>query len=78
MTAGEADIRLYLPKGRLGLIELKAAAGRLSDAQIDRHARLAELGHHVVVLKAANDNDAVSGAVGILEGMLGKTKGKAA
>lgn len=72
MTGGEPDIRLILPEGRVGWIELKAEGGTLSDAQIDRHQRYAKLGHHVHVLQADNDNDAVSGAIEILKKLIGK------
>lgn len=72
MTAGEPDIRVYLPGAKIGLIELKAEDGELSKAQEARHKRLNELGHYVFLLQADNDNDAVDGAVGILKGMLEK------
>jgi VRR-NUC domain-containing protein len=72
MTPGEPDIRVYLSNGRLGLIELKAKDGTLSDAQEERHERLAELGHNVVVLRAVTEKEAVDGAVKILKELLEK------
>lgn len=72
ITAGEPDIRIYLPNGRLGLIECKADKGKLSDGQTKRHARLKELGHEVVVLQFTNEQEAVDGAVKLLAAMLGR------
>lgn len=70
MTAGEPDLRIVLPEGRIGWIELKASKGRLSSEQIARHARYAELGHHVHVLQAVTEQEAVEGAVKLLAAML--------
>jgi hypothetical protein len=52
MTAGEPDLRFYLPQGRLLLIELKAEGGSVSAEQKARHATLAALGFKVRVVKA--------------------------
>lgn len=72
MTAGEPDIRVYLAKGKIGLIELKRIDdGTLSDEQEARHERLNELGHNVVVLYAKDNEDAKAGAVAILRKMIG-------
>ena len=60
MRAGEPDLRIYLPGGRLLLVELKRAKGRVSAAQTERHAALAKHGHHVVTIFAASPNDAIS------------------
>jgi hypothetical protein len=73
MTAGSPDIRVFLPGGRLGLIELKAKGGRLSADQIIRHARLRELGFELVVLKVASCEEAKEQAVAILRGWLART-----
>lgn len=50
---GEADIRVYLPGGRLLLIELKGEGGSLSPPQRERHPILAALNHPVTVIKAS-------------------------
>lgn len=63
MTAGEPDLRIYANGGRLLLIENKIGRGRLSPAQIDRHAALERLGFKVVVLRANSEDDAVNQAV---------------
>lgn len=49
MKAGEPDVRLYAGAGKIHLIEIKTAEGRTSEAQDDRHDRLATLGHKVHV-----------------------------
>ncbi|WP_316207308.1 hypothetical protein [Bradyrhizobium sp. SZCCHNR3118] len=52
MTAGEADVRVYLFGGRLLSIELKTPKGSRSKAQKDRHKKLVHLGFTVVTVKA--------------------------
>jgi len=58
-TAGEADIRVYLPGGKLAHVELKTGKGRLSEVQKERHRRLKELGHTVEVIQ---ESDPYTGA----------------
>lgn len=71
LVAGEADVRLYMEGGRLGLIEFKAAKGRLSPEQKDRGALLARLGFtHQAVVKAATEPDAALQAVSVVSGWL--------
>lgn len=72
MTAGEPDIRCYLPNGRIGLIELKAKDGRVSPEQRDRHRRLKELGHDVITIVATTVEDAVGHATVLLKAWLGR------
>lgn len=71
MAAGEPDLRIYLPAGRLGLVELKAAGGSVSSTQKERHARLARLGHEVAVVKAATPDEAARKVVRLVAGWLG-------
>ncbi|MGJ4951839.1 hypothetical protein [Bradyrhizobium sp. HKCCYLS20291] len=52
MTAGEADVRVYMIGGRLLSIELKTPQGSRSKAQKDRHKKLIALGFTIVTLKA--------------------------
>ncbi|MEK9754414.1 MAG: VRR-NUC domain-containing protein [Rhodospirillaceae bacterium] len=59
LTAGEPDLRLYLPGGRLLLVELKTDRGTVSKAQKDRHRTLTETGFDVRVLRAATPAEAV-------------------
>lgn len=62
MTAGEPDLRIYANGGRLLLIENKVGRGRLSPAQVDRHAALTRLGFNVIVLRSTSEEDAVAQA----------------
>lgn len=66
MTAGEPDLRLYLPGGRLVLVEMKAAGGSASKVQKARHEALRALGFPVHVLKVKTPAAAVAGIVDIL------------
>lgn len=70
MTPGEADVRVYLTGGRLCMFENKVGNGRLSPAQVDRHAALARLGHHVDVVRFANVGEAADKAVALVRGWL--------
>lgn len=71
MVAGEADLRVYLEGGRLGLIEFKAANGRLSPEQKDRGALLARLGFgYQTVVKATTEADSAIQAVSVVRGWL--------
>lgn len=70
MTPGEPDLRVYLPDGRLGLIENKTLKGRLSPAQRDRHAALAALGHPVAVIHAGTEADAADQAEALVRSWL--------
>ncbi|POO54380.1 oxidoreductase [Agrobacterium rosae] len=63
MTPGEADLRIYLKGGQLRMIENKVGKGRLSPAQVDRHASLAKLGHIVDVVRFTSTVEAASKAV---------------
>jgi hypothetical protein len=71
LVKGEADLRVYLEGGRLGLIEFKAANGRLSPEQKDRGALLARLGFGMqAVVKATTEADAALQAVACVRGWL--------
>lgn len=70
MAPGEPDLRVYLPGGRLGLIENKVGTGRLSPAQVQRHADLIWLGHVVVTVRATTCEDAAAQAVALVRGWL--------
>jgi hypothetical protein len=50
MQAGETDLRVYMPGGRIVLIELKCPPNGLSAAQKERHPKLRALGFEVYVL----------------------------
>lgn len=70
MTPGEADVRVYLAGGRLCMFENKVGNGRLSPAQVERHAALARLGHHVEVVRFASCPEAADKAVALVRGCL--------
>lgn len=55
MEPGEPDLRVYADGGRLLLIEYKAAKGRLSKEQRQRHADMGRLGYEVATIKAATE-----------------------
>lgn len=67
MRPGEADIRIYLNDGRLGMIELKTKKNSLSKSQKERHALLKSLGHDVRVVKAGCPQDAIDQVMVILD-----------
>lgn len=70
MTPGEADLRIYLKGGQLRMIENKVGKGRLSPAQVERHASLARLGHQVEVVRFTSTTEAASKAVALVKGWL--------
>ena len=70
MTPGEADMRIYIAGGQLRMIENKVGRGRLSPAQVDRHAALARMGFTVEVLRAVTAEDAARQAVALVRGWL--------
>lgn len=72
MTAGEPDLRVYLPGGRCAFIENKVGNGKLSSAQIDRHAALRKLGHTVEVVRATTCEEAAAQAVALVTGWLAR------
>jgi len=57
ITAGEPDIRVYMPFGLLLSIELKTPTGRRSKDQRERHARLAKLDFIVLTFSAETPED---------------------
>ena len=72
MTAGEPDLRIYMPGGRLGMIEVKTATGRLSDAQAARIEKLRGLGYPVEIVKAATVLEAADLAESIVREWLNR------
>jgi len=67
MTPGEPDLRVYSEQGRLLLVEYKTGAGRLSTAQVDRHALLIRLGYTVHVVRANTEAECAAETVRIVE-----------
>lgn len=52
VLTGFPDLIACLPGGRILFLELKAERGTISTAQLLMHARLAEIGHRVVVVRS--------------------------
>ena len=55
VLSGAPDLTLFLPGGRVLLVELKAPKGVMSDAQKDLHPRLAALGHVVCIVRSLEE-----------------------
>lgn len=71
MMAGEPDMRFYLERGRIGLIEMKRKGNTLQDEQLARHATLRHLGFDKLeTVTAETEADAVKQVMQILEGWL--------
>lgn len=66
LTAGHPDLTIFLPFGKIAMIENKAENGRLSKEQVDRHAALRLIGHTVEVVKASSKDDAANHAAGLV------------
>ncbi|CAN7600013.1 hypothetical protein [Bosea sp. LjRoot237] len=60
INAGEPDVRVYLPAGKLLLAEFKREGETTSEEQDDAHAELRALGHDVIVLTPANEDEAAA------------------
>lgn len=70
MTSGEPDLRVYLPNGKVGLIENKVGRASLEASQLARHPALAAIGHPVTVIRAITEEDAARQAVELVRGWL--------
>jgi hypothetical protein len=70
LTAGEPDVRVYLPAMRIVMFELKGDGGELSEAQIERHAKLRRLGHDVMVVAVDNPKVAADIIESVVAGWL--------
>lgn len=66
LTAGHPDVTIFMAGGRCAFIENKVGNGRLSPAQVERHASLVRIGHTVVVLRATTTEDAAAQAVALV------------
>lgn len=67
VKAGETDLRLYMPHGRLKMIELKAHGGSLSTEQRLRHKKLQSLGFEIETVKADYPEEAVAKCRALLD-----------
>lgn len=75
LTAGHPDLTIFLPGGKVAMIENKASNGRLSPEQSERHAALAAIGHTVVVIRATTEDEAARLAVDTVRGWLAANDG---
>lgn len=60
INRGAADLRIFLPNGRLLMAENKTGKGRLSDEQKEAHAEFARLGHDIIVIQTDSEDEAVA------------------
>jgi hypothetical protein len=65
VLTGFPDLTVWLPNGRVILWELKSEKGRISVAQSLVHARLAELGHGVELIRSLEDAMAALARAGV-------------
>lgn len=68
--AGEPDLRLYFPGGRLVFIELKGSGGRLKDSQRERFPLLEAMGFPITIVVAPDEAMAVQLVGDIVDRML--------
>lgn len=71
INAGEPDLRVYLPQGKLLLIEFKRSDGTASEYQDKAHEELRGLGHDVVLLAPANEDEAAEHTAALVSSRLG-------
>jgi hypothetical protein len=76
LTAGHPDLTIFLPGGRTCFIENKVGNGRLSPAQVQRHADLRRLGFTVEVVRATTVEDATDQAVALVHRWLADNDNK--
>lgn len=71
INPGAADLRIFLPGGRLLMAENKTGKGRLSDEQKEAHAEFAALGHEVVVIQTDSEDEATDTLMALVASRLG-------
>lgn len=76
IAAGDPDLRVYLPGGKLRLIEYKGKLGRLTDSQRKRHPLLLALGHPVETVRVTTLEDAAERSVALVKGWLADNDNK--
>jgi hypothetical protein len=55
VVAGVSDLVILLPDGRVAFVEVKAAKGRVSEAQTDFLAAVAGFGHMTAIVRGVSD-----------------------
>lgn len=71
INPGAADLRVFLPNGRLVMFENKTGKGSLSKEQKEAHAEFTALGHEVIVIKTDDAETAAALAVAAVSERLG-------
>lgn len=71
LEAGEPDLRIYMPGGRIGFIEMKGARTPVSQDQKERHKLLTGLGHTVTIVQAKTESEARDAVVRVVKAWLG-------
>jgi hypothetical protein len=66
VVSGFPDLTVWLPGGKVVLIEMKSATGKLSDAQKALHPKLRELGFTVIVARDISSAEAEFRKAGLL------------
>ena len=61
-TAGAPDLIIWLPRGRVGCMEVKTRTGRQSGAQIEVQQRLEALGHRYEVVRSLTEAEGIINA----------------
>lgn len=67
MGNGFTDLKFYLSRGRMCLIEIKRKGGKASESQIARHEALAMLGFTIYIVKAKTPQDGLDQVLAILK-----------
>lgn len=70
LVPGEADLQIYLTKGRVIHVELKGPNTAVRQCQLDRHKELRTLDHDVYLVRATCPQDGVDQVLAILGGYL--------
>lgn len=75
INSGAADLRVFLPAGKLLMVENKrrvnGKSGALSKDQKESHAEFAELGHDIIVVVADTPDDAAAQVMAAVSKRLG-------
>lgn len=71
INPGAADLRIFLPGGRLLMAENKTGKGKLSTEQIEAHAEFKQLGHDVVVIQTDSEEEAADALMAAVSSRLG-------
>ncbi|MGX1786854.1 VRR-NUC domain-containing protein [Bosea sp. NPDC055332] len=71
INPGAADLRVFLPMGKLLMAENKTGKGRLSDEQVEAHAEFTALGHDLIVIRSDDPDDAADQLMQAVSSRLG-------